>query len=176
MELATQQELDAFLNGPSQYVRVLDTVQIGQIVAGVVSKVNLIDEDFASLFNKLDFAAIQGMEIHVSSLTKLDLSISTMPQLTVLNLSECKNLIELTLPNEMNQLTALDLSGCTNLNSLKLPQAMNQLTKLDLSECKNLIELTLPKEMNQLTALDLSGCTKFEFLNPATGNESVNCA
>ncbi|KAJ9552226.1 hypothetical protein OSB04_016271 [Centaurea solstitialis] len=106
-----------------------------------------------------------------SKLKTLDLGMT--PNLVHLDLTGCRDLVELLFPLQCPELTIIDLSY-TKLRILELCHTPN-LVHLDLAGCCDLVELVFPHQCPKLTYIDLSG-TKLRTLDlrGAPNLESLN--
>jgi len=118
---------------------------------------------YTNQLKKLDLSGLDSLEFVMADdnpLTEMDLSglknlrqawFTYCPELTTVNASGCKNLVDLSASD--CKITSVDLTGCVNLVQLSLYE--NQLEALDISACKKLGHLLVSN--NKLKELDLSG-------------------
>ncbi|XP_031101969.1 TMV resistance protein N-like [Ipomoea triloba] len=95
-----------------------------------------------------------------------------MPNLKYLNLSECEKLIEIhpSIGNLM-ELVVLDLKRCYKVEKLpNFNQKMKNITYLELGSCSSLLETPNFTMMPNLKYLDLSKCLKLKEIHPSVRN------
>ncbi|CAH1446988.1 unnamed protein product [Lactuca virosa] len=99
------------------------------------------------VLNKLRF-----LDLSYSKLRTLDLGIA--PNLEILSLSGCVDLVEFHIPNGCLKLRSLDLSN-VKLRILNLQSAPN-LELLNLRNCLDLVELHMPARCVKITSIDIT--------------------
>ena len=79
-----------------------------------------------------------------------------LSQLTTLNFTECRQILDLRPLASLTQLTTLNLADC-GISDLTPLASLTQLTTLNLADC-GMSDLTLLASLTQLTTLDLTRC------------------
>ncbi|KAJ9551510.1 hypothetical protein OSB04_015555 [Centaurea solstitialis] len=103
---------------------------------------------------------LRFLDLSYSKLRSFDLGLA--PNLEILDLQKCNDLVELDMPCECPQLKSLNL-GSSKLRSLNLRQTPN-IETLNLECITGLVKLEMPLDYPQLKSLNLS-CLYFRYLN-----------
>ncbi|KAJ9560914.1 hypothetical protein OSB04_006074 [Centaurea solstitialis] len=92
-----------------------------------LSACNLVDGEISSIMWK-EFSNLQALDLSENKFSRLDSSLSQLPRLKYLNLSNCKDLVEL--PDLPSSLAILVVRSCDSLQIVDLPTNLKWLWKL----------------------------------------------
>ncbi|KAJ9554584.1 hypothetical protein OSB04_018629 [Centaurea solstitialis] len=92
---------------------------------------NLVDAEISSVLWK-EFSNLQALDISKNKFSRLDSSLSQLPRLKYLDLSSCKDLVEL--PDLPSSLAILVVHSCNSLQIVDLPTNLKWLWKVVLPE------------------------------------------
>ncbi|KAL3016967.1 hypothetical protein AAZX31_06G246300 [Glycine max] len=94
-----------------------------------------------------------------------------LPNLRLLDVSNCKNLIEVPNFGEAPNLASLNLCGCIRLRQLHSSIGLlRKLTILNLKECRSLTDLPHFVQGLNLEELNLEGCVQLRQIHPSIGH------
>jgi hypothetical protein len=106
-----------------------------------------------------------GYSLKQFNLTSLN-GFQYLTNLSVLNLSGCKQVSDLGPLAKLTQLATLDLSGCRLVSDLSPLAKLTQLITLNLLLCEEMSDLSPLAKLTQLTSLNLNGCEGVSDLSP----------
>ena len=132
----------------------------GQVEIFLINDVGLAA--YAGNCGEADLASLpvttEGLKVITWRGKSTPTGLQILPNLTSLNLSQCKSLTDLSLIANFTQLTSLNLDECKSLTDLSPVANLTQLTNLDLLSCESLTDLSPVANLTQLTNLNLSSC------------------
>lgn len=80
-------------------------------------------------------------------------------------LSDCTNLVSVTLPESITELYYSAFSGCTSLKNISLPDNLREIPPYAFSGCTNLESITIPESVTYIGARVFEGCTSLKHIN-----------
>ncbi len=78
--------------------------------------------------------------------------------------SNCSNLEEVHLPNDLTTLPYEIFSGCTSLKTVTLPETITHLTGLSFTDCSSLESITLPEGVNYIGPYAFKNCSSLRHI------------
>ncbi|KAJ9551576.1 hypothetical protein OSB04_015621 [Centaurea solstitialis] len=133
----------------------------------------LWEEGERKVLDKLRVLKLSG----ASKLRTFDILVGLTPNLEILDLQRCYNLVKLDIPVGYQKLKCLKLSG-SKLSTLDLLLIPN-IETLILDHCVDLKELHVPRKCRQLKTLNLEGCwnlENFDMVRECPQLETLNLA
>lgn len=149
------------------------TDDIFEVKDGIITKLNITDEDKAQLKkinvpNYIDDKKIEGIGSDLfngcSELTSVILP-DTITSIGSGAFVGCSNLTEVNIPEKVTEIENAVFSGCTNLSKITLPSSITKIGSWAFLNCCKLEEINIPEKVTQIGDMSFINCWNLKNIN-----------